>query len=113
MRIAVVDPLEVVDVDQRGHDRNAVAPAALEGLGEPRIELAAIGQPGERIAARLALEGLGLLAQALQQGGLVAIGLAQALGLRLEVAGPRLDLGAELDLARAQLRGAPAESARH
>ena len=81
MAIGVVDPLEMIDVANRDADLGAVA---LE-IGEPLLEGAAIGQVGERVAARL-LAGLGELhAQGLRlvaRGGELLLGRLGALDHR-------------------------------
>src|SRR5690606_17101343 len=69
VRMAVVDLLEAIDVDQR--DRRTAAPGAvrLERLGQCQLEMPSVRQRGERILERPLLEspGFGLeLAQLLR-----------------------------------------------
>ena len=88
MAVSVVDPLEMVDVADRDADRRALA---LE-IGELLLEGAAVGQVGERVAARL-LAGFGELdAQRLRLvagGGELALGRLGALDHRLGDRGER------------------------
>ena len=55
---AVVDRLEVVDVDEHQRQRAAVAQRALGLLGEALVERAAVGEPGQRVGQRLRREAL-------------------------------------------------------
>ena len=53
---AVVDGLEVVEVDEQHGAEVAGAAAAVEGVLHPVAEQAAVGQPGERVVERLVAE---------------------------------------------------------
>ncbi len=50
--VHIVDPLEVVDVDHQHQRRLAGAGDAVDLAGERQLEVTAVGQAGERIAAR-------------------------------------------------------------
>ena len=56
--VGVVDPLEVVDVQQQQRERLLVAIAAIEFVGQPLLEPAVVVQPGEAVGHRHALDGL-------------------------------------------------------
>ena len=52
MTVRVVDLLEMIDVDQQ-HQRGLAGPGnAVDLAGHRELELAPVGQPGERVAAR-------------------------------------------------------------
>ena len=51
--VLVVDPLEVIDVDQQERRRRLRATEALDGVGEPRFHVTAVVGAGERIDDRL------------------------------------------------------------
>ncbi len=57
MTEAVVDQLEVIEVDRDNANRAAVALAQLHGMVESLVEQGAVGQPGQRVAQRLVGDG--------------------------------------------------------
>jgi len=50
---AVVETLEVIDVQHDGGDRPAVAPRAAQLQAEPLLHVVAVVEPGELVAHRL------------------------------------------------------------
>ncbi len=75
VRLDVVDGLEAVEVDQR--DGARLAGRAGDGLGQPQVQRAPVGQPGERVLQRLGGDGgeLGELVPVLPDDA-VALGVA-------------------------------------
>src|SRR5205085_10956024 len=53
---AVIDQLEVVDVDEQYAERTLVAVCQRKGLLQPVLEQVAVSEPGESIVIRLVLE---------------------------------------------------------
>ena len=96
VRVAVVDALEVVDVQQAKAQRLVVRHGVLVGPGQALVHAAAVRQAGQRVGAREQLEHLGLLADGLVLELELAVLLAQR---------PRaiVDDAAELRLARLEL----------
>ena len=60
MTEAVVDELEIVEIDEDDGGKIAVAPCIGDGLLEPVDQEVAVGQPGQRIVSRLVFK-LGLV----------------------------------------------------
>ena len=58
----IVDVLEAVDVDEHGGDMAGAATLVGDGVGEQGEDLAAVGEPGERIVAGAVTEPGGLVA---------------------------------------------------
>ena len=56
VREAVVDGLEVIEVDHRDRERTAVPQRQCELVGEPLVEAAPVGEAGERVLVGLLLE---------------------------------------------------------
>jgi hypothetical protein len=63
MAVAVVDVLEVVDVEDHEAERHAVAPAARDLVAQALLEAAVVDQPRQRVVRRLPGQ-LGLVALA-------------------------------------------------
>jgi hypothetical protein len=64
----VVDPLELVDVDQHERERGAVAPGALDHARDSLLERAVVAEPGQAVAQRRLARALVQLAQARSRG---------------------------------------------
>ena len=54
--VAIVEQLEVVDVDHQQRDRATELAGALPFGGEPRVEAAPVGEAGQRVARRELLQ---------------------------------------------------------
>jgi hypothetical protein len=54
MSVAVVDPLEIVDIEEAERERKALIPRPVEIVLEPPLEVAVVAEPGERIGERQA-----------------------------------------------------------
>jgi hypothetical protein len=97
VRVAVVDPLEVVDVEQRDRERPLVARRARELVGEALVEQAPVAEAGQAVLVGLALE-------LLEQLRLLLVGDAQR---QVELLQLGVDVG-QLDVAQpVDLRFAP------
>lgn len=67
VRITVVDALEVIDIQDRQHQRTRAAAGAADVARQRLVEMPAVGQPGQGVLVRLALEHIRLDAQPRQQ----------------------------------------------
>ena len=81
----VVDALEMIDIKNRQRQRPTAARCMIDVARQCFVEVTTIGQAGQRIFLRLALEDVGLDAQSRQQLALVLIGLRQSLRLQLQI----------------------------
>ena len=94
----------MVQIGQCERQRLAVALRAREFLRQALVEAAPVGQARQRVLARLAFEGFGLLAQTHQQRGLFAVGRGEAFGLFAQIGGAFVYRRFEIEVVVAQLR---------
>ncbi|PAV69702.1 hypothetical protein WR25_16102 [Diploscapter pachys] len=111
MRMAIVDLLEMVDIDDRQRPVAPVLRANRRDVRQHIVEATAIGDPGQRVLVRQLLQRVGLPPQAVEQLLTLLRHLFQHMALLSQLGGACIDQPCELPFAPRQRQRPPAVQA--